>query len=96
MFEIYILPAEWAKKQKTAQGCQAVRHKRDSRARTHLAQNHESVRYPGLAPLRRHHVRGRSLAAPRPRQLATHRRSWQPVRRLYQPARGGAAAGLHL
>ena len=45
---------------------------------------------PGLAPrlLHRHDVRGITLAAPRPRQMATRRLSRQPVRRLHPPARG--------
>ena len=43
----------------------------------------------------RHDVRGITLAAPRPRQVAT-RLSRQPVRRLHRPAPGGAAAGQHL
>jgi len=46
--------------------------------------------------LHRHDVRGITLAAPRPRQMATRRLSRQPVRLLHPPASGGAAAGLHL
>jgi len=49
---------------------------------------------PGLP--HRHHVRERTLAAPRPRQLATRRLPQQPVRRLHPPARGGVSGGLHL
>jgi len=53
MFETYILPSEWAEKQTSAHGCQTVRHACDTLSRTRLARIHESVRYPGLAPLRR-------------------------------------------
>jgi len=68
MFEIYILPAEQAEKETTTHGYQAVRDACDSCARTHLARKHESVRYPGLAPLRRgvHHLRENMRAPDRP------------------------------